>query len=169
MTDLVEGNLKLSVPASVVASRFDGSAHGLSHCMSAVDFILETSSHYLFVEFKDPDNPDAISHKSSAEFVAEFQSGKIDADLYRKFRDTWLYRNSEKKVRKPIRFLVLVACSSLGTPELSARQSELRKKLPVSGNGGQDWNWFVEDCLVFNLESWNKALPQLQIERVAAV
>lgn len=35
----------------------DEAAHGLSHCMKAVDFIIELPERLLFVEFKDPENP----------------------------------------------------------------------------------------------------------------
>ncbi|MGC8733127.1 MAG: hypothetical protein ACP5RC_12855, partial [Halothiobacillaceae bacterium] len=60
MTVLAEGDLQITLPAGVVGRKFDDEAsHGLSHCMKAVDFIIELEDRTYFVEFKDPENPNA--------------------------------------------------------------------------------------------------------------
>lgn len=42
MTVLIEGNLQITIPGAVQARKFDdGASHGLTHCMKAVDFIVE--------------------------------------------------------------------------------------------------------------------------------
>ena len=51
MQVLREGNLELYLPDDVRAKKFDDSTHGLSHCMKAVDFIVETSDKIIFIEF----------------------------------------------------------------------------------------------------------------------
>ena len=165
MTKYIEGNLCLSVADGLAARNFDDSSHGLAHCMKAVDFIVEIPSHILLIEFKDPDHPSA--HETNrADFLAKFSSGNLDVELTQKYRDSWLYlRASGPLPEKPFRYFVLVACENLTSAELTVRTDELRKKLPLKGVGGQDWSWFIQDCAVFSLASWNANLPQLQITR----
>jgi len=60
MTTLAEGDLQIALPAGAAGRKFDdGATHGLSHCMKAVDFIVELEDRILFIEFKDPDHPTA--------------------------------------------------------------------------------------------------------------
>ncbi len=49
-----EGNLTFDFSRATASKRFDGSGHGLSHCMKAVDFIVEVEHNILFIEAKDP-------------------------------------------------------------------------------------------------------------------
>ena len=60
MTAFTEDNLQVTFN-NVVQARRDGIGHGLTHCMKAVDFIVELHDRYLFIEFKDPDNPKFLS------------------------------------------------------------------------------------------------------------
>lgn len=168
MTDYFENDLRIHVPDKLPSECFDDERHGLSYCLKAVDFIVETPSHFLFVEFKDPDHPSA-QEKSKKEFMSKLQSGRLDLELSQKFRDTWLYKKSENRLSsKPIKYYVLIACSTLAPPELISRTDELKKKIPISGKLGQNWSWLVEDCAVFNLESWNKTFPIMPIQRISA-
>lgn len=170
MTDYVvyyEGKLALHVPKQMKSENFDDvEKHGLSHCLKAVDFVVETSTHILFIEFKDPDHPGA-REKDKMKFVNSFRSGALDSDLCQKFRDTWLYKKSENGLpHKPIRYVVLVACSALMAPEYLSRTDYIRTKLPVRGKPGQDWSWFVEDCVVLSIEKWNEVLEKMPITRI---
>lgn len=59
MKTLTEGNLKISFPDDAKARKFDDSkTHGLSHCMKAVNFVVEDKHRIYFIEFKDPEKPD---------------------------------------------------------------------------------------------------------------
>ena len=49
MTVLTEGKLQLTISNAVAARKFDDASHKLSHCMKAVDFVVELSDHYLFI------------------------------------------------------------------------------------------------------------------------
>jgi hypothetical protein len=53
------GELVFDFVGALSAELFDGQAHGLSHCMRAVDVIVEYSDRDLFVEVKDPDHTEA--------------------------------------------------------------------------------------------------------------
>lgn len=108
MTVLQEGNLQVTIEGEVHAWKFDGDSHGLSHCMKAVDFIVELDDRYLFLEFKDPQHPMA-SQENREEFISLFQSGKLDEDLKYKYRDSFLYQWAVGKTDKAVYYLVLVA------------------------------------------------------------
>lgn len=168
MNELIERDLKVALPVGTNARKFDGEPHGLSHCMSAVDFIVELDDRTLFVEFKDPDNPKAIEKKNSAETIDKFLSGKLDADLYYKYRDSYLYEMASGRASKPIYYLVLIGAKALSDAELLTRTEELKRKLPLSGVNGEAWKKpFVAGCAVMNLLAWNKALPMYPASRLS--
>ena len=166
MTLFTEGNLQLRVNDTIVARRFDDDSHGLSHCMKAVDFILELPDSYLFVEFKDPQIPGA-PEGISENYLDDFVSGRIDEDLKYKFRDTFLYEWASGRVDKPVDYFVLIALDSLSDPLLLNRGKDMERKLPVSGPSGQTWvRPIVRSCAVFNLDSWNRNFPDFPVIRL---
>jgi hypothetical protein len=167
MTVLAENDLQISLPASVTGRKFDdGATHGLSHCMKAVDFIVELADRVLFIELKDPEDPKAMP-KDRAEFIRKFLSGQLDADLKTKYRDSWLYEWAQGRAEKPVIYLVLMGASTLSDAELLARTDALKRQLPVTGPDARPWKKpFVAGCAVMNLAAWNKALPQFPASRV---
>lgn len=167
MTVLAEDDLQIVLPAGVKGRKFDDeAAHGLSHCMKAVDFVVELEDQVLFVEFKDPENPKA-SAKDSTAFIKKFLSGQLDVDLKTKYRDSWLYEWAENRTKKPITYLVLIGASTLSDAELLARTDALKRQISVAGPGDRPWKKpFVAGCAVMNLAAWNKALPQLKASRI---
>ncbi|MCC4246590.1 hypothetical protein [Stappia indica] len=134
--------------------------------MKAVDFIVEIPSHILLLEIKDPDHPRS-QEKDRINFIKKIKSGALDVELTQKYRDSWIYLKASGDIpKKPLRYFVLIACESLTPAELTVRTDELKRKLPLKGIKGQDWSWFVEDCAVFNLRSWNRKFPQIPVERI---
>ena len=88
---LSEGDLEIALPTGVTGRKFDdGASHGLTHCMKAVDFIVELADRILFVECKDPEHP-AAQPKEQRKFLQRVLSGELDTDLKAKFRDSFLY------------------------------------------------------------------------------
>jgi hypothetical protein len=168
MTMLVEGDLQIALPTAATGRKFDDAAHGLSHCMKAVDFIVEHGNQVFFLELKDPEAPSALAQKSAA-YIDKFRSGDIDTNLKIKCRDSWLYEYAQGRVNKPIIYLVLIGASTLSAAELLARTDALKRQIPVFGPGDRPWvNPFVKGCAVMNIAAWNKALPQFQVSRVSA-
>ena len=166
MTALTEGNIRITLPAGTTCRKFDSSSHGLSHCMKAVDFVVELSDRVLFVEIKDPQNPHAIPANATA-FFNRFQSGEIDEDLKYKYRDSFLYEWASGRTHKPVHYYVIVAISSLGAPDMLARTEALKRKLPLKGPSSGDWKrGIVADCLVVNIQLWNRYLPNFQATRI---
>lgn len=164
MTTLSEGNLRLTLPASVNGRKFDDEQHGLSHCMKAVDWILELPDRTCFIEVKDPDAPGARDHGNRDDFFQELLSGKLSGALATKFRDSFLYEWACNRVDKPISYYVILASADLDDALLMSRTEDLRRKLP----SGPQVNWvraIALDCLVFNIAKWNEVFPEFPLSR----
>ena len=95
MTVFTEGNLEITFNNVVSASKFED--HGLT-CMKAVDFLVELPDRFLFIEFKDPQSPQAKN--PSSEYESKFKSGKLDQNLKYKYRDSFLYEWAEGRATK---------------------------------------------------------------------
>ena len=164
MTTLSEGDLRLTLPASVNGRKFDDEQHGLSHCMKAVDWILELPDRICFIEVKDPDAPGARDHGNRDDFLQELLSGKLSGALATKFRDSFLYEWACNRVDQPISYYVIIASADLDDALLMSRTEDLRRKLPT----GTQVNWvraIARDCLVFNIAKWNEVFPELPLSR----
>lgn len=161
MSTLAEGNLRIDIADNADAWRFDDEAtHPLSHCMKAVDFIIEWEDRYWFLELKDPQNPNA-REEAQSQFVRRLRRAQLDTDFVYKFRDSLLYEWAAGRARKPITYIVLIALDSLDPPLLLTRQDDLRRKLPAAGQGAPEWNHpLVTDCLVLNMDAWNRHLSK---------
>ncbi len=164
---LQEGNLSLQLPSHAKGFRFDGESHGLSHCMKAVDFIIETPEEDFFLELKDPDHPRAHS-KAVEEFQQSLKSGKLIKDLVSKFRDTFLYRWAEREdFQPPSHYFVVIAARTLEPAHLLALTDQLKRHLPLEGPRSERWNRrLAQRCAVFNMETWNKAMPAFPLSRI---
>lgn len=165
---LNEEDLQIEVKDAINATKFDDASHGLSHCMKAVDFIVERPDCYLFIEFKDPQNPGSAAQRQGV-FQQNFLRGKLDQDLQYKYRDSFLFEWAEGRADKPIDYLVLIALDSLTAAHLLTRTEDLKRKLPVQKSTSSPWKRpFVRSCAVFNLAAWNSKLPDLPVTRLSA-
>lgn len=169
MTTLVEADLEITLPAGAHGRKLDDSAtHGLSHCMKAVDFVVELADKIYFIELKDPDNP-AATPARRAKFLLKLTSGTLDADLQRKFRDSFLYEWASNRADKPIVYVVLLGMAALSPTDLLMRTESLKKQLPLSGPSGKAWpRPYVQGCAVMNLVAWNKQLGSMPVRRLSA-
>ena len=165
MTSFTEDDLQVTFNNVVQARRFDDIGHGLSHCMKAVDFIVELHDRYLFIEFKDPDNPNIpAQHRAAA--IENLQSSEFDEDLKYKFRDTFLYEWAAGRADKPVDYFVLIAAED--RPLLSRRFDALERNLPQKLPPSVAWiRPVVHRCGVFNIADWNAEFPDYQVRRLA--
>ena len=165
---LTEGDLSFTFNGALSAVKFDdGTAHGLTHCMKAVDFVVEFQNYYVFVEVKDPYHPNAQSQAVQA-FSAKLQSGELCNDLVAKYRDSFLYRWAEEKVDKPVNYFILLSMSFLSSTALMQQGHNLRAKLPLKQS--QRWTKpIVAACAMFNIHSWNQQLAQWPVRRISAI
>ena len=165
MTTLSAGDLRLTLPASVNGRKFDDDEqHGLSHCMKAVDWILELPDRICFIEIKDPDAPGARDHGNRNDFLRKFLSGVLTGDLVVKFRDSFLYEWACDRIDKPICYYVVVASEVLDDALLVTRNDDLKRRLPI----GAPANWVREmahGCIVFNISKWNDKFPDYPLLR----
>ena len=164
MTEFIEGNLRIRFPDWMTAEKFDDQAsHGLSHCMKAVDFIVEVPNEYIaFIELKDPDNPDAPEAAKE-----EFLSEGLDHNLYCKYRDTFLYQWACDRLDRPVYYWVIIALGVLERQYLDRRADQLKRKLPLIGPESGNWKRpIVNGCSVFNIETWNQYQPDILLERI---
>ncbi len=165
-----EGDLEMDVPDALRGGRFDGAGHGLSHCMKAVDFVLELADRYLYIEMKDPQHSRA-TERARNRFTEKLDSGKLDDDLKYKYRDSFLYEWAAGRADKPIHYLVLIALDTLDDAQLANRTYALERQLPLRGPYGPDRRpWarpIVRFCGVFNIASWNRNFPGYPVRRVA--
>jgi hypothetical protein len=169
MTTLIEADLEITLPAGSQGRKLDDSAtHCLSHCMKAVDFVVELPDKIYFLELKDPDNPSACP-KAKADFAKKLSSGTLDSELQSKYRDSFLYEWALNRANKPVYYLVLLAMESLDDTALLARTDALKKQLPLFGPLGRCWaRPFVAGCAVMNIAAWNKNLSDMPVKRLSA-
>ena len=167
MTALVEGNIQITLPPGTTFRKFDDpSSHGLSHCMKAVDFVIELPDKVLFIEIKDPQHPLA-KPADTARFISEFRGEKLDEDLKYKYRDSFLYEWASGRANKPVHYWVIVAIDDLKTAHMLTRTDALKRKLPLNGPSSRPWkNPIVAGCTVVNIKRWNHYWPAFQATRI---
>ncbi len=168
MTTLDEKNIQITFPDHVRARKFDDNSHGLSHCMKAVDFIVELNDRYIFIEFKDPQHPRA-KDRDKEKFVNNLKSDHLDKILAIKYRDTFVYEWAAQRVSvdKPIHYYVLIALDNLTDADLLVRTDSLRRMIPLQGPVGIWKRQIIASCAVFNFTSWNKYLQDYPIRRIS--
>ena len=167
MTLLTEGDLQVTLDDAVDIRKFDGDEHGLSHCMKAVDFVVEFDDRYLFIELKDPQDPDVPAERK-LDVIEDFRRSSIDNELIGKYRDSFLYEWASGRADKPIQYFVLIALDDMQAGDLAVRTSSLQRAIPLSGPGGEPWvRPFVSECAVFNIESWNRRFPRYPLRRLS--
>lgn len=161
-----EKDIEFTFTDVVDALKFDDGSHGLSHCMSAVDFIVELKGSYVFIEVKDPDHPKATP-QAVAEFCNEIKSGELRMALVKKYRDSFLYRWAEEKLDKPVNYAVLLCMNSMDKAMLLNENDLLKRELPLQETA--KWQkQIAASCNIFNIDTWNKIYPKMSVRRISA-
>jgi hypothetical protein len=137
--------------------------HGIG-LMHRVDFVVELENAILFVEVKDPSHPLA-EELNIQKFHRKITEGKLAKSFADKYVSTFIYRWSEEKVDKPIHYISLV---TLDEELLGNLTDEITTLLPPMNHSVPRWKkQFVNNCQVFNIESWNENFPKWPVRRVA--
>lgn len=167
MAVFTEGNLQIAFDNALRIRKFDDDRHGLAHCMKAVDCIVEFDDRYLFIEIKDPQDPNATQERKPEQYLKRLMQGQLDSSLYGKYRDSFLYEWASGRVDKPVYYFVLIALDLLTKPLLSQRTAALERNLPRCGPQGRPWSRpIVHGCGIFNLVSWNERFPDYPVQRL---
>ena len=167
---LQERDLEIDFTDAVDAIVFDQMKIGEPHYhgigqMHRVDFIVEFDEAIIFVEIKDPSNPNA-QDKDVANFRQKMNEGVLSSNFAEKFIDSFLYRWAEDKIAKPVYYVNLVTLEAELLPNFS---DELAKKLPPMGKAVPRWKrQLAENCQVFNIETWNENFPKWPVTRLPA-
>lgn len=173
-----EGTRRFDFTQAQDARRFDDASHGLSHCMKAVDFIVESQKHILLIEVKDFEAPQLLQQAQQNPKVAQkiqknlqaLKSGQWTLSIFvQKLRDTLLYEWATQELDftappKPVLYCVILISSRLDAATLSAEQQRLQRLLPLVGPKNKPWRQMIKNCLVFNLDSWNQHFPQFPVQ-----
>jgi hypothetical protein len=156
-----EGELEFDFSDAIDGFKFDDTDkesdyyHGLSHCMKAVDFIVELETDYLFVEVKDFHAPEEYADRERFKHLKNV--------LITKFRDTFLYRFAENKIDKPVRYLCLLTLDNALTSRL---MKEIKRAVP-EGMASKRWQKpIAAGCVVLNMDRWNSRFPQWKLRRI---
>jgi len=155
-----EGDLEFDFSDAVDTVKFDNDDHGLSHCMKAVDFIVEMPNCYFFIEVKDPSHPKA---RDLDEFYYKAKKGELSKVITGKFRDSFVYRWAQDKLEKPVRFICLM---TLEEALLTNLQNQLKRDLPMEGP--TLWaKQIAESCCIVNIDAWNRNYPNWPVCRLS--
>ena len=152
MKQFHEGDLIFNVTDFKSREHFDDdNIIGTLPTIKRVDFIFEDDNKFIFVEVKDPDDPDA---SNVAKFIGEFQDGSLFCDLASKYRDTLFFTSLRQEYTKPISYIILIAMESMDAGMLLGGTEKLKGALPVSH---PKWSKeSVESCIMLNLEGFNE-------------
>ena len=163
-----ESDIRIDFPTALSVRKFDDSQHGLSHCMSSVDFIVELPEKILFIEIKDPDNPKSTT-RCRQSFMKELTSGnRLRDKLKTKCRDSFLYEYCMERTHKPIHYCVIIGSEMLSEADLLNQSDLLAKFIPVTGPSKNPWKrCFIQSSHLFNLQTWNSVFKDFPITRIS--
>jgi len=127
--------------------------HGASHCMKAVDVVVELPDRYLFLELKKPLHGAAdYTPKQKCKTCGHREEPlrELQNDLITKCRDTWLYRYCEDKTDKPCHFICII---TVDDAMVSTLLGNIRKRMPPK----RPIAWrrhFIEEMSAVNPAAW---------------
>lgn len=169
MTKLVESDLEFNFSSSLEAIRFDcEELHGKKSTMSRVDFFIEETNCYKFLEVKDPDCPNV---KDVGAFEKKLRAGNLVSKLAAKYRDSLLFQilsqcdGNENDPVKELHYVVVLSMKSLEPVFILNLQDRLQSELPISNK-----NWginIVQKCIILNLEQYKNQFGEHSVRRIS--
>jgi len=136
--------------------------------MKGVDVVAEFSEAYIYIEIKDYDDLKICDIKA-AENEEDKEAKKkhfrwLKSYLKEKYRDSYLYRNAENKVDKPIHYICLL---NFDNAMNSTMKKALKHELPVGKPSARWITQIAHSCQVVNFNRWNLAYPQWPLTRIS--
>lgn len=169
-SEWVEKDLFFDFSRAQYAFKLDDSNHGLSHCLKSVDFVVEWTNQLWLVEAKDPEDgkiPEQHRQHQKEQFLNDLSSRVLIAKhLFPKFRDSLIYLGlNQGIVTKPMRYISLIGLNTLDSAQLNGLKDSVWEHEWMSGPK-KGWKKSF-DVQVFNVEQWNRLLPQCPITRIS--
>ena len=168
---LVEDELEFDFSHALNATHFDGINHRMSHCMKAVDFLVEWDDEFWFVEVKDPSAsniPGPYRSRQVSSFIDKMKNKTLFSDeLGPKLKDSFLYRHLQDKLPdKSLKYYVLLAIERLDDALLTYSIDNLKRYTCLLGPDNSAWpNKYIEGVAVFNEKTWNEKLARCPVRR----
>jgi hypothetical protein len=169
-----EKELEFDFRSALQVIRFDNEEqHGMSHCMKAVDFLVEWEDSFWFVEVKDPCHshiPPQHQKAQRKEFIEKIKSEKLfSGELGPKLKDSFLYLHLEGRLpTKTMRYFVLLAIDSLGPEQLAPLSVPLQQASCIRAVNDSPWQEsYIEAAAVFTEKTWNEKLAHCPVQRVS--
>lgn len=172
MSYLREGDIVIDVTRAKNAWHFDSGEHQ-KICdklhLSRIDIVIELTSHIVFLEVKDPEQPRAVEHGQDAEFHQRLTNGQIIKESCSKFRDTLYFQRASSALSKPIICVLLLVSERLGRPEVEKMTKSLSKQLPAANRKPDMWDAPPFDkCFVLDQYSWESEFEGFSVYRASA-
>lgn len=159
---LSERDLQFDFTGALSAFKFDDGTTHSSSSIQPVDFIVEYTGCYRFIEVKDPDEPGAANVEA---FKKKLKSGKLIRSLAGKYRDSLFFRGFQENKPKEIEYIVLLSMSALDDALLLAKQDELLRSIPFAH---QNWQRnSASACVILNMNQWKKRYGSNTVRRLS--
>ena len=147
MTTLKEGNLSFNFGVAG-ARHFDNERIKGSWC--AVDFVVETDSHFFLIEVKSP-------RDREGDFI---NREELDKKLFEKIRDTLMHLGIDGEMSdkdKPIRYLILIDVSNAQSNWMLNLSKNLKSPKWLGPDKGKSWKRSF-DVAVVNFDQWSRQM-----------
>ncbi len=168
----IEGELMFDFSSADNVWDFDESGeHKMSHCMKAVDYIVEWTDEVWFVEVKDPAKttiPAQYRQQRLDEFMERIQSDTLfSRELGPKCKDSFLFLHlSGNDLNKPLKYHVLVGIESLDSALMIRCAENLKRVTCFLGPDNNVWaNRYLDATRFFNLTTWNRVFTHCPVTR----
>jgi hypothetical protein len=168
---LIENDLEFDFRAAISAVRFDDENHKMSHCMKAVDFLVEWDKEFWLVEVKDPSSrkiPNKFKDKELREFINKMRNQTLFAhELGPKLKDSFLYLSLRNRLpEKPLKYVVLLAIESFDTALLSQSMEHLKRYSCLMAPDNLYWSKkYIDGIAIYNEKTWNETLNKCPVYR----
>ena len=168
---LIEKELEFDFRDALNAIQFDGYDHKMSHCMKAVDFLVEWDDEFWFVEVKDPSAstiPNQLRGRELTSFINKMKDKTLfSRELGPKLKDSFLYCHLQNNLpNKSLKYFVILAIDPLDHALLAHSIDQLRRYTCFLGPDNSAWpNRYIEAVAIFNQETWNKNLGHCPVSR----
>ena len=168
---LIEKELEFNFTSAIKAIHFDKEDHKMSHCMKAVDFLVEWPDEFWFVEVKDPAEtkiPKKYKKQELQNFLKKMKKEKLfSQELGPKLKDSFLYLHLSKKLPdKTLKYFVLLAIGTLDYALQATSIDHLKRYTCLLGPDNSEWpNQYIDAVAIFNEDTWNKKLNQCPVTR----
>ena len=168
-----EKELEFDFRAALRVKKFDDEQkHGMSHCMKAVDFLVEWDDSFWFVEVKDPSHskiPPQHQKGQRDNFLDKIKNKKLfSGELGPKLKDSFLYLHLDNRLPdKPMKYFVLLALDCFGPEHLVPLSDKLQRASCLLGPNNSSWkNQYIENALVFTEKTWNEKMAHCPVKRI---